>query len=707
MPKKPKLTPEQRSKIIELSDQGLSVPEIAAQMAIEGSRVNGVVNTARNRGVLHKPTPIPQTETPQMNDLGASPPPVQPHPVAPPPAAPMSVPTAPPASPARPQFSPPQDPDGQAWRPAVAGQGEGFMHPLQKVEYKIERVSPRDGVLGMQSENLTDDELGQIYGEGHYRVWKHEGNRPPVYRDVMLSKAYGEPRFPRPASQTPDGRRPANRFPEGGDEGSHLPPRPRLAPNMYGLNERAGLPPFPRPAPSNDLAAVALSKLSESHEKALDRMAQGAATAGAPAESMKEFFKEQQALAERRATEEAQRRETERQREREEARQREQDRETQHRRDMERIKAENDARIQADREARQGLLDIEKARMEVIKEEARSREAAMKAELEKIRVESREERQSLLEKMAAIEKRASEAIESAQEDLQEELEKGRLSLTREFDLKEKHLDAESKLKEDLLKLREEMLKNQNGDETSKMIGKLVEGLERTVKEVVDLKKIEAATAESHLSKVGERGAETKPGLDGGAPSSQPPSAPGLPAPTDQSAAMRNPGENGNGHGETAEQKKELQSMDNFVRQMSQDPFFQEVLTEWGKHVKAEANATTFTNMFMEWMKDDGTPEGARARKACAAFVNHMQIRGWEEIYALIEPAIPAAYRENFKTPHAAEFYAQFRLMVVSSVDDYWKAYIAAKQAEQQAAQQAKQDAVKSTPQRVSASPASA
>lgn len=148
-------------------------------------------------------------------------------------------------------------------------------------------------------------------------------------------------------------------------------------------------------------------------------------------------------------------------------------------------------------------------------------------------------------------------------------------------------------------------------------------------------------------------------------------------------------------------------MDNFVRQMSQDPFFQEVLTEWGKHVKAEANATTFTNMFMEWMKDDGTPEGARARKACAAFVNHMQIRDWNEIYSLIEPAIPAAYRENFKTPHAAEFYAQFRLMVVSSVDDYWKAYIAMKKAEEEAAQQAKREAAKSAPPRVSASPASA
>jgi len=146
-------------------------------------------------------------------------------------------------------------------------------------------------------------------------------------------------------------------------------------------------------------------------------------------------------------------------------------------------------------------------------------------------------------------------------------------------------------------------------------------------------------------------------------------------------------------------------MDNFVRQMSQDPFFQEVLTEWGKHVKNGANASTFTNMFMEWMKDDGTPEGVRAQKACAVFVNHMQIRGWDEIYSLIEPAIPQAYRESFKLPHAAEFYAQFRLMVVSVVEDHWKAYLAAKQAEQLAAQQAKQEAERpAAPTRVSASP---
>jgi len=129
-------------------------------------------------------------------------------------------------------------------------------------------------------------------------------------------------------------------------------------------------------------------------------------------------------------------------------------------------------------------------------------------------------------------------------------------------------------------------------------------------------------------------------------------------------------------------------MDQYVRQMAQDPFFQEVITEWGRHVEAEADATTFANMFMEWMRDDGTMESIRAKKACAAFVNHMQIRDWPKMHKLLEPAMPAEFKDAFKTEHATVFYDQFKLMVVESVKDYWRAYFNAKQAEQEAARQA-------------------
>jgi predicted metalloprotease len=65
----------------------------------------------------------------------------------------------------------------------------------------------------------------------------------------------------------------------------------------------------------------------------------------------------------------------------------------------------------------------------------------------------------------------------------------------------------------------------------------------------------------------------------------------------------------------------------------------------------------------------------------------MQIRDWPKMYKLLEPAMPQEFKEVFKTEHATDFYEQFKVMVVESVKDYWKAYFNAKQAEQEAARQ--------------------
>ena len=437
-------------------------------------------------------------------------------------------------------------------------------------------------------------------------------------------------------------------------------------------------------AANESIAVTAFSKMSEMHERALDRIEKDRGVATAPAETMKDFFKEQQVSQQAQIAEERRREEQRRTDEREANRQREADREAQHRRDMDRIKAENDARLISEKEARQTLLELEKAKMDVIREENRAREAVMKAELDRVRSESKEDRATLLAQLQAMDAKAEERIAGVEASVAEEIKKDRATLDREYDLRKQAMENDRKHNEDMLKLREEMLKNQNGDETTKMIGKLVEGLERTVKEVVELKKIEAVSAEGHLAKVGQGGGAAPP-ADVNI-SAVNPNAGALPAPQEQSPAMQPA--SGNGHSHKPADAKENESMDSFVRQMSQDPFFQEVLKEWSLHVKLQADATTFTNMFMEWMRDDGTMEGAKARKACAVFVNHMQVRDWPAIHALLKPAIPAEYRELFESPHATVFYDQFRLLVVESVKDYWRAYAAAKQAEAQAAQAA-------------------
>lgn len=591
---------------------------------------------------------------------------------------------------------PPLAQDGYAWQVPVPGQGTVFSNPVQTVEYKIERVNPRHGILKIQYEEVSDDEVCG-YGEGTYRIWKREGNKAPTFRDVFVSKAFGQPKFPPPVNDDPPSRQAGI-----GEEPPERRPvrsfyRPMVRPGLYDpghIQQDRGMSEFARhgAAVSESIAVTAVNKLAEINDKQLERMEKDRGRALEPSASIQKFMEKQQEEDHKRREEDTRRAGEARVAEHAEWRRREDEREAQHKRDMERIreetaakaiseKADTAARIALEKETRQTLLDLEQKKIDLIREEARNQQAALKGELDRIRTEAKEERQTLLAQMEKIQEKSDERIDAVEESVKAEIEKDRQGLNREYELRKEAQANEHSLKQDMLKLREEIVKNQNGDETAKMIGKLVESLERTVREVVDLKKIEAVSAEGHIAKIGQTPASAAtPSVN---VQTVPPGQNVVQEPH-PAAAQKRPG---NGHAAGAEPAKEKDNMDQYIRQMSQDPFFQEVITEWGRHVEAQADATTFANMFMEWMRDDGTMESIRAKKACAAFVNHMQIRDWPKMHKLLEPAIPAEFKEVFKIQHATVFYEQFQLMVVESVKDYWKAYFSAKQAEQEAARQ--------------------
>lgn len=131
-------------------------------------------------------------------------------------------------------------------------------------------------------------------------------------------------------------------------------------------------------------------------------------------------------------------------------------------------------------------------------------------------------------------------------------------------------------------------------------------------------------------------------------------------------------------------------MESEVVKHMNDPFFQDVLKEWGRHVGIGNDATAFANMFMEWMKDETSPGAAEARKACAGFVTFISARSWKEVYGTIKEAIPAEHVDAFGTPHAEDFYEVFKTIVVECVRDYWRSYLEAKRAEKEALQQQRQ-----------------
>lgn len=159
MPKQ-KLTDQQKEQIITLASQGMYGGDIATQLQIDRSRVGGVIGNAVNRGFLI------HSSMRQASNLTNATPPI---------------------------FPDPSD-DGHAWKAGSEIANCGFVLPTKIIEYKIERVSPRDGILKIQYEAIQDVEVCS-YGEGAYRVWMRAGDTSPVYRDVQVSKAFGPPRF--------------------------------------------------------------------------------------------------------------------------------------------------------------------------------------------------------------------------------------------------------------------------------------------------------------------------------------------------------------------------------------------------------------------------------------------------------------------------------------------------------------------------------
>lgn len=687
MPTKNKLTPEQREQIIQLAGEGMTPKEIGERLDIKPLRVSGSISYAVKQGQL--PGAAANTRRPSPK-----PPPAGPSPFLPKvqqPEAPMNPSPASAPSPAAPSPL-----DDQGWRHPTAGAGDGFTHPTQVMEFKVERIEPKDGVLEVVAVEPSDDEIGKRFGSGTYRIWKREGTKMPVFRDVIISLQYGEPRFPN--RRVDSQNRPVNRFLQGRSTSSseededRFPPRPFYRPQMdvrpYQQDGRQMAAIADRGLTAQEsIAVTAVNKLAEINEKQMDRMEKERDREREPQSVVADFLKEQQIAGDKRLDEDRKRREEERKAERAEWERREAERDAQHKRDMERIKAENDARIASEKEARQGLMDLEKQRLELMREEAKMHESALRAELERIRTEAKEERATLLAQIEKTEKKTSESISDMEDAVQAELQKEREGLKREHELKAQQLENQRKNDEAMLKLREEILKNQQGEDISKVLTKLVEGVERTVKEVVDLKKIEAVSAEERLAKVGQAAP-----AGGAANVTQ---VPGQTAKAPEQPAAMQGQKTGNGHAAQPAAQPEVQpgqetTPEAMVLQLSRERAFVEMISKWAKQIRSGNDAGIFSNMFMELMRDDGTAEVLKVRKACSWFVDEMSTKTWAEMYDFLKPAIPQNLHETFELPHAEVFYDQFKMMVVESVRDYWRAYFASKQAEIEAAKQSGQ-----------------
>lgn len=689
-----KLTKEQKLQAIELARQGFSVGEVCRQLGCTDAeqRVAGVLVSARNSGKLSE---IPKGPT----DGGSMPPPpAPPTPGAAPAAAPVSSPD-----------------DGYAWTAAPPGTGS-FAHPAQTVKYLVERTNPQDGLVGSHSTPPSDDEIGNTYGSGVYTVVKQAAGKLPEHRQVHISQSFGPPKFPRrmgsastppPAPERPQA--PVRPFPsrfrhpsQVDEEDERGGPRP-TGYRPYRHEYERDLSRFARHGGDDESVTITVvDKLANLQEKTLDRLEDKARTG--PDSFVKDFYTERQRYEDKQREDQRKKEDELRDKERErdaDARKREQDHQDQRRRDDEdrhrRWQEDQDKRHERDleriREERKTMVDLEEAKLTLIKTEAKAREDLLQKEIEAARERADQAQAGAEERVAAM-------TASLEKRLQDDKE----SLNKQHNIREKALDNDHSLRREMVELEKKIAQAGSKDELSAMLGTLVEGVKDIVGKVTATRQMELSTAEGQAALLAQQQAAAAAAAGGEAPVNVQEVPPGAaPAPMPQGTTQAQPRAavaaaqgapqpgNGNGHGAEAPQPQEgTPSMEQVIATMTERPFFKEVLKEWAAHVEAGNDSSTFANMYMEWMRDEGTPEAAEARKACTMFANFMAIRDWKAMFPHLKPGIPAEKHAVMQGEAAEEFYEGFRTMVVESVRDYWKAYFEQKRQEREAARIARE-----------------
>jgi hypothetical protein len=714
---KPKASGDQFAQIIELHKQGLSNKYIADHLGINGQSVNGVLQNARRNGVLPpfnlsmraqntEPTPQPGTPvslpvleqvTPPMNNGNHQMPAPQPS-------------------------SSPQD-DFSGGRPVVGASG-GFTGANQAVKYTVERIAPPDGHLGTHYGSFSVEELGQNYGEGTYKVTKHDPlQKWPTEHIQKIGSSYGEARSPNHTSQRPPthGRpffqRPWMGQPQGAPQGEE-PERPIFRPSYQRPpdNSQAVLEIARQQAGNTSAMETALNMVQTMHQQSLASI--DAARKTGPDTMVTQFLREQQEITNRRWEEDRareadkRREEDEKWRRQQEEAQRRWERDQQaerdrHQRELERITREAEAREKQMRleveerekraaEERRFLLDLEEKKLQLVRQESEATQRRLEAELTRLREETKERAEAANRIVAENQEATRQHIEESQKQIQEQLDREREQLEREHKLKEKALDKQHELEGKMIDLQKESIQNSGGDHIFNTINTVIKEVSKGLEKVVDYKKLEIMTPEAQIAHVAKGSApagasQEAPAAAANQAQQPPPQVPPQAAaqeqyPQPQAAAQPAAQQPASKPGPVEAMVENR--METLIRENLRKPFFQEVLKEWALHVESSVedgavDATTFANLYLEMMRDPRNDEG---RQGCAAFATFMKPRSWKKMLAVLAEAIDAETLATFQKPEAEEFYKQFKAMVLEQITEYWEQFLAARQQRGAAAQ---------------------
>lgn len=686
-PKLPKLTPDQRSQVIALVDQGMRPVEIARQLGLHGSQVNGTVQTYRRLHGVSSPASVPPPglsetssmpeQNPQAPMSAAAPAPQVPVASAPVPAAPMR-PVSPPARSVREAGN-----IGEG-RPVQADSG-GFVSSFGELRWTIERTQPQDGVLGTHYGPLTIEEIGQIYGSGNYKILKQEPGKVPIEYVKKIGESYGPPRCPR--------------IPVSGAGGPGVVQRPGFRPWDRGGDSPEGpRPEFRRPffpghaqvadRGNESVATEALRQMGQVQQKLMEQHKD------TPDTKISEFLATQAQLQNQRFEEERKREEARRHDEESKWERRQQEERTRwereqqaardlHEREMVRIKAENDARLkeiqlQADerekreQERQKFLLDLEERRLALVRTEAENQQKLLQAELTRTREEMGKIQDRTNLEMKETRESTQRALEQNQSDLDDRLEREREVLEREYKLREKGLEREHELNREILSIQKQQIENQTGDQLFNMIQTFVKEASKGLEKVCELKKLEAMTPEAQAAAVA-RGT-----VDGNVLSAPQQKAQGPAAPAASQAAPA---------AQNADQPQA--SMDGpsgiearihgFLEQPEGQAMFRDIVQEWAQHVDVGNDPSIFATLYLEMLQNQ---KDADTRLFCTVFFTLMSARPWAKMHAFLKTYLTPEAEKIFSKPEAEEFYEAFRAMVHAQMKEYWVQLTKAAQAKQ-------------------------
>lgn len=719
-----KLSQDDKQQILDLARQGWEVVAIARHLNINGQAVNGLVSTARKRGLipprsmqpdLLPPSP-PETESLPMVDF--------PSPPAAPPAAAPAAPIVPPQMHSVPvsQLQPQGARDGgfTGGRQVVADSG-GFMSPQSELRWTVERIVPSDGVLGTHIGPFSIDDLGQTYGgESTYRILRQEGGRTIEFIK-KLGATYGQRKNPMNGAPTPAAAVPAPAVPQPSQ-------RPFFQMGQDPMGGAGMMPfrPFPsyaqQAAPDQSVATEALRQMGEQNKKILEQ--QEKARQNGPDTFMVQLLQNQQDAWNRRWEEERKRDEAKREsdeekyerRQKEERERAQREREASadaHTRELARIKVESDTRMaemrmqaeereKRNESERKFLLDLEDRRISVIKQEADINRKRLEAELTR----SQEEMQNMTAKTAAelTETRAAtrESIKASQEEMNERLGREREQLDRMHNLREKALEREHELQRDMLTMQRESIQKEGGDQLYNMLQTVFKEASKGFEKLIDFKKIQALTPEAQAAAV-QRGAID--GNIGGGSAPAPASAAQAPRqgthssesePTAQprqaaaAAGQRPAGAPAamGGQGGAAENSEAGgdRMLDLFRKGMETEDgrkFFSGVMEEWALHIDVGNDPSVFTTLFLEMLRDETNSE---VRKSASFLFTLISARPWPKMYPIFKPYLPQGVIPVFEKPEAEQFYEAFRAMVYQQMRGYYRQLLTAAQQETAPAQ---------------------